>query len=297
MRESHLEDPPMTTVNSVAPSLSPKQNPRDGWHADEADAARPPESRLFSYPRFGDKYSEPSITTPKAFAEVPLETVPHTAVLCFTKFLDAAVDQVLAAHPDSRESKVVPDLHFLSSSVALVRNKSLLGAPMATVQLERLIQLGIRSFIILGIAGSLREGTDIGQIVVCDRAVRDEGTSHHYLPYSEYAWPAPEVPARLTSFLRARGINVQVGGTWTTDAIFRETALEVHRLAADGILTVEMEAAALFSVARFRGVQLGAVFAVSDLVHRESWERGQDGSALANSLSRVLPHLVRFSAD
>jgi nucleoside phosphorylase len=287
----------MTTVDSVAPSLSPQQTSSDGWNADEADVTRSRESRQVSYPRFSDKYSEPSVTTPKAFAGEPLETVPHTAVLCFTKFLDAAVDQVLTSHPDRRESKVVPDLHFLNASVALVRNKSLLGAPMATVQLERLIQLGIRSFIILGIAGSLREGTNIGQIVVCDRAVRDEGTSHHYLPFSEYAWPAPELPPRLTAFLRERGINVQVGGTWTTDAIFRETALEVRRLAAEGIITVEMEAAALFSVARFRGVQLGAVFAVSDLVHRESWERGQDGSALANALSRVLPHLIQFKPD
>lgn len=72
--------------------------------------------------------------------------------------------------------------------------------------------------------------------------------------------------------------------------------MEVRELAQEGILTVEMEASALFSVARFRGVDIAAVFVVSDLVHREDWERGQEGQALDRSLSRVLSRLATFGA-
>ena len=164
----------------------------------------------------------------------------------------------------------------------------------ATVQLERLVQLGVRSFIILGIAGSLQEGVEIGHVVVGDRAVRDEGTSYHYLPASDYAWPSPELTGQVISHLRRDGIPVHIGGTWTTDAIFRETAQEVQTLAQAGILTVEMEAAALFSVARFRGVAIAAVFVVSDLVHREGWERGQEGGLLQDAISKALSSLAEF---
>lgn len=245
-------------------------------------------------PRFRDKYGQPSVTGPEVFGEVPLEIVPRTLVMCLTKFLDPAVEQVLTAHTESFASKVIPDLHFLNSSTAILRNRNFLGGPLATVQLERLIHLGVRSFVIFGIAGSLTPQVDIGQVVVCDRAIRDEGTSHHYLPPSDYARPTRGVPEQLVQFLATRGVPAVVGGTWTTDAIFRETALEVKRFAEQGILTVEMEAASLFSVAQFRNVSIGAVFVISDRVHGDTWERGMTGTEMAGSIQALLPHLVQF---
>jgi len=273
--------------------------PTSAIHAAEPTSSRVANAlpRAIQFPHFPEKHAEPSVTGPEVFGNIPLEQVPKTVVLCLTKFLDAAVDRVLSNHPNSSQSKVFSDLHFLNPSVALLRNKMFLGAPLATVVLERLIHLGVRNFLILGIAGSLREGTNIGQVVVCDKAVRDEGTSYHYLPPSEFAFPASALSSQLTSYLREQGLDVQVGGTWTTDAIFRETPLEVRRLAAKGILTVEMEASALFSVAQYRQVNLGAVFVVSDLVHRKTWERGMDGEHMSKAIDRLLPHLVAFAAD
>jgi uridine phosphorylase len=284
---------PPIPPNPDGTAVLPRRDPRDGW-TDPAQDRSFPRTRAFGYPRFPAKLSQRSVTSPAPFAGTPLETVPDVAVLCYTQFLSQPLAMVLADHPESRPSAVFPGLHFLGSGLALVENTTLLGAPMATVQLERLIQLGVRSFIVLGIAGSLQPQVEIGHVVVGDRAVRDEGTSHHYLPPSDYAWPSPALTRQVVEHLRAGAVPVQVGGTWTTDAIFRETPLEVRELAREGILTVEMEAAALFSVARFRGVDLAAVFVVSDLVHQEDWERGQTGDRLARSLTRVLGRLASF---
>jgi uridine phosphorylase len=274
-------------------AVVPGRDPRDGWTVERSGF---PATRTPSFPRFPTKYGERSVTSPEVFTAEPLEAIPATAVLCYTKFLSKALGEVLEAHPESRESRAFPGLHYLNPALALVENTGLLGASMAAVQLERLIQLGIRSFIVLGIAGSLQEGVDIGHVVVGDRAVRDEGTSYHYLPSSDYAWPSPELTGQVAEHLRRGGLEIHVGGTWTTDAIFRETLLEVRELAQEGILTVEMEASALFSVAHFRGVEIAAVFVVSDRVHREDWERGQEGRDLDASLSRVLARLGAFGA-
>ena len=281
------------TTSTIGSAAHPTISGHPTSHTGSKVANAP--SRAIQFPHFPEKHSEPSVTGPEVFGTVPLEQVPKTVILCLTKFLDTAVDRVLANHPNSNQSKVFPDLHFLNPSVALLRNKIFLGAPLATVVLERLIHLGVRNFLVLGIAGSLREDTKIGQVVVCDKAVRDEGTSYHYLPPSEFAFPASHLTSQLVSYLEERELDVQVGGTWTTDAIFRETPLEVRRLAAKGILTVEMEASALFSVAQYRQVNLGAVFVVSDLVHRKTWERGMDGEHMPRAIDRLLPHLVDFA--
>ena len=104
----------------------------------------------------------------------------------------------------------------------------------------------------------------IGDIVVCDRAIRDEGTSHHYLPPDTYAHASPAATARLVDALQATGTPHSVGTSWTTDAPYRETIAEVQHYQAEGVLAVEMEAAALFAVAAYRGVEMGALLTISD---------------------------------
>ena len=280
-----------TTAEPATESIT---DPRAGWSHPENDPWGPSGHELFPYPRFPSKHAQRSVTSPEAFAPVPLERIPRTVFLCYTKFLETAVARVVDADPGSRESSVVSGLHFLSNGNALSLNTSHLGAPGGVAQLERQIHLGVRSFVIAGLAGSVRAGTGIGQVVVAQKAIRDEGTSHHYLPPTEFAWPAPGIDTALARHLEAKGIGVQVGGTWTTDAIFRETHVELQELGCAGIITVEMEASAVVTVARFRGVRAGAVFVVSDLVHRPDWERGQDGVALEDSILRLLPALVSF---
>jgi uridine phosphorylase len=148
-----------------------------------------------------------------------------------------------------------------------------IGAPMAASGFELLIEAGARTFIVAGIAGSLTRNVPIGGIVIPTGALREEGTSYHYLPPDVEPLPDAEMTDALIMAAEARGITPGVGRVWTTDAIFREMGWKVRQYGAAGILAVEMELAALLAVAQARGAQFGAVLAVSDeLFH--PWQPG-----------------------
>ncbi|MEU7148630.1 phosphorylase [Streptomyces sp. NPDC045456] len=143
------------------------------------------------------------------------------------------------------------------------------GAPAAGLVLEQLLALGAHTVITVGTAASLQTCLDAGDIVVCSRALRDEGLSRHYLAPARYARPAPALSSRLHQGLRAHGLPAHTGAAWSTDAPYRETAQEVAQCRTEGILVADMEAAAVFAVAEHRGAAAAAVFVVADsLVNR-----------------------------
>jgi uridine phosphorylase len=105
----------------------------------------------------------------------------------------------------------------------------------------------------MGTAGALRACLDTADVVVRDRAVRDEGVSHHYLPSARWAEPSTGLTDTLRRSLTDAGLGPSTGSAWTIDAPFRETVAEARHYAEEGVAVVEMEAAALFSVARSAG--------------------------------------------
>jgi uridine phosphorylase len=146
------------------------------------------------------------------------------------------------------------------------------GAPLAAGFLEETIQLGAKYFIACGGCGVLREDIAVGHAVILSSAVRDEGTSYHYLPPSREVAAHPKAVQALESVLRERAVPYLVGKSWTTDAIYRETAERRARRIAEGCQVVEMEASALFAVAKFRGVVFGELVYGGDLVVPEGWD-------------------------
>jgi uridine phosphorylase len=146
------------------------------------------------------------------------------------------------------------------------------GAPLAAAMLEEAIALGCRKFIACGGAGVLDRSISLGHLIVPTAAIRDEGTSYHYLPPGREVEPSPEGVAAIEAILKRRGCAYLTGKTWTTDALYRETAAKVGRRKQEGCLTVEMEAAALFAVARFRGVALAQVLYGGDDVSGAEWD-------------------------
>lgn len=146
------------------------------------------------------------------------------------------------------------------------------GAPLAGAFMDELIALGCRKFIACGGAGVLNADLVVGHLVVPDSAVRDEGMSYHYLPPSREAGPSPEAISAIEATLQHHNAPYVVGKTWTTDAFYRETAARVARRRAEGCLTVEMEAAALFAVGRFRGVTVGQILYSGDDISGEIWD-------------------------
>jgi uridine phosphorylase len=148
-----------------------------------------------------------------------------------------------------------------------------LTAPFAAAMLEEVIVCGCRKFIACGGAGTLDREITVGDIVVPTSAIRDEGTSYHYLPAAREVAASPEAVAAIERVLKAHGRDYQLAKTWTTDAIYRETIDKVQLRKAEGCLTVEMEAAAFFAVSQFRNVPFAQILYGGDDVSGPDWDR------------------------
>ena len=145
------------------------------------------------------------------------------------------------------------------------------GAPLAVAMLEEVIALGCSRFIACGGAGVLDSALAVGHVIVPKAAVRDEGTSYHYLPASREVSASPAAVAAIEQVLQSHQVQYLVANTWTTDAIYRETPQKVQSRRAEGCLTVEMEAAAFFAVAQYRQVTLGQLLYCGDDVAASEW--------------------------
>jgi uridine phosphorylase len=146
------------------------------------------------------------------------------------------------------------------------------GAPVAAGMLEAAIALGCTKFIACGGAGVLDRDIAVGHIIVPQSAVRDEGTSYHYLEPSREVAASPEGIAAIERVLQERNVDYIVSKTWTTDAPYRETPAKVKLRRSEGCLAVDMEAAAFFAVAQFRGVTLAQMLYGGDDVSGEEWD-------------------------
>ena len=127
------------------------------------------------------------------------------------------------------------------------------GAPFAVLVAEQLFASGCRLLISMTSAGRLAELRPPPYFVLIERALRDEGTSYHYLPAAEFSTADPELLASMDGAFEHLRVPVERGATWTTDAPFRETQEAIDAMAARGLLAVEMEAAALYAFAAARG--------------------------------------------
>lgn len=154
------------------------------------------------------------------------------------------------------------------------------GAPLSAAFMEELIALGGRKFMACGGSGVLDSSIGMGHVVIPSAAIRDEGTSYHYLPPSREVAADPAVIEVIRRVLEKHGVPYDIGKTWTTDGVYRETAGKVALRRAAGCLTVEMEAAAFLAVAQFRGVTFGQLLYAGDDVSGEVWDsRGWQGNA------------------
>jgi uridine phosphorylase len=167
------------------------------------------------------------------------------------------------------------------------------GAPFAVLVAEELFACGCRLLLSVTSAGQIASTGRPPYFVVIDRALRDEGTSHHYAPPSEYGEADAALVAIAVEALNGRDQRVIVGSTWTTDAPFRETAEAIEAARSKGALAVEMEAAALYSFARAAGVRILCLAHVTNTMGRSEgdFEKGEaDGAADALA---VLDAIVR----
>lgn len=147
-----------------------------------------------------------------------------------------------------------------------------IGAPMAGGFFDELIALGFTKFIACGGAGVLDKKLCAGHIVVPVSAVRDEGTSYHYMPPSREVDAGKKGVEAIEKVLKRHKAEYVLGKTWTTDGIYRETINKIKKRRKEGCLTVEMEAAAFFAIAKFRGVEFAQMLYCGDDLSGEEWD-------------------------
>lgn len=147
-----------------------------------------------------------------------------------------------------------------------------LGAPQAARMLEILSALGVEKFMICGGAGTLDDVVTGEKILLATAAVRDEGTSYHYLPPAREVQINATVRDKIVACLTAEQQDFIEIKTWTTDASFRETPEKVALRKSEGCATVEMECAAYYAVAEFKGLACGQLLYAGDVVRQQGWE-------------------------
>lgn len=145
------------------------------------------------------------------------------------------------------------------------------GASMGAALMEELISLGVSRFICCGSAGLIDSNFDPNKLLLVTDALRDEGTSYHYLPAGEDAYTNPLLREEVKAALDKRSIAYAEGRVWTTDAIYRETPERVERRRRQGCIAVDMATSALCAVAQFRGVEFMQILYFSNFLFSDVW--------------------------
>jgi len=143
---------------------------------------------------------------------------------------------------------------------------------MAAAILEVMIANGIKRIVACGSCGVLDPSHPIGTVYILSAAVRDEGTSYHYLPPAREVKPPQQALTILQAMCKEKQIPYRLVKTWTTDGFYRETPARREERIREGCEVVEMEAATFFAVSEFRSVQFGQFVLGDDLVVPEGWE-------------------------
>jgi len=152
-----------------------------------------------------------------------------------------------------------------------------IGAPYGVMILESLIAKGAEKIIVFGWCGSLSEEAAIGDIIIPDSALSDEGTSRNYMEAADsfpLVSPSKILTSRIMKEMELKDMPFKTGTIWTTDAIYRETGKKVDFFKKKNAIAVEMECSALFAAANFRQKEIAAVLVVSDTVSSSSWDPG-----------------------
>lgn len=210
--------------------------------------------------------------------QVPaLDDIPQHCVITFfrevlEKLHTDGKAKIIATHRWADTDRHLYELEFEGKRFTAIHPG--VGASLACGILEEVIARGCRNFIACGGCGVLDRDIVVGGLIVPTAAIRDEGTSYHYLPPGREVQPSPAAVSAIENVLSSHKIPYRFGKTWTTDAPYPETPQKVQLRRDEGCLTVEMEAASFFAVAQFRDVMMGQILYGGDDVSGEvEWDQ------------------------
>ncbi|MBP3540696.1 MAG: nucleoside phosphorylase [Clostridia bacterium] len=164
-----------------------------------------------------------------------------------------------------------PLYRFVDDGVLIILGT--VGCPACAGNLDLFNAFGVKKVMFCGGGGVLDRNIQVGQLLLVDGAIRDEGFSFHYLEPSRYVYADAAVNQTIAQYLDDNAVPYLRGITWTTDAMFRETPDRIEKRKGEGAKIVEMEQAGCLAVARFRGFDYGALIYGGDDLSGEEWDQ------------------------
>ena len=174
-----------------------------------------------------------------------------------------------------------------------------IGCPSAAIVVEELMRIGVETFIRVGTTGSLQPGLDSGDIVVATAAVRGEGTSRSYVSVEYPAVASLDVTLALLDAAHELGVEVHPGIVLSTDAYYGGNEEALRRYGAANVLSIEMEASTIFTLAALRGKRAGAIMVVdgnlAEGTGKGEFEPGERTGELADRVQSSIDDEIRVA--
>ncbi len=221
-----------------------------------------------------NKIAEPAFFTPTDTTK-RIENFPEICVSTFSesiiqKFASMKNVEKVAELYTANGALPVYKICYKNQEIAFYLSR--VGAPACVVGFEEIVAMGAKKFVLFGSCGVLDDEKVKGRIIIPTFAVRDEGTSYHYIASSEEIEASAEAIQILENVLKDCGYPYIKGKTWTSDAIYRETKAAINERRQEGCIAVEMECAAMLAVSQYRKIPFIQFLYGADNLSSEKWE-------------------------
>jgi len=200
---------------------------------------------------------------------------PSTIVTCFAENL---IQYALTLYPYRIVSYIVAsngniplyELNIDGQKIGLIL--SVVGAPATVSEYEELFAMGVEHILVFGTCGVLDQSINDCQIIIPYAAIREEGTSYHYIADEDEIVVNHKTLSQMKAFFEKRHVHYLVAKTWTTDAFYRETKKKITSMKAKGCVCVDMECSALAALSQFRNKPIAQFFYSADNLDSEEYE-------------------------
>lgn len=204
-----------------------------------------------------------------------MEDFPEYCVTTFNKrLIDAYVEKangkLIGELTCTHGNSPIYEVNYKGNRVAIYL--SWVGAPACIANFEEVVAIGAQKVVMFGSCGVLDNTIDAEKIIVPSSAMRDEGTSYHYIPANDEIETDREANMAIIQACEELGVPYLEGKTWTTDALYRETKKKMENRRNAGCITVDMECSAMNAVAKFRDIRFAQFFYAVDNLDAPVWE-------------------------
>ncbi len=206
---------------------------------------------------------------------------PKIGVSCFSKKL---IDSIIEKYnPEkigllSNANGKIPIYKLNYKGIDIAFFMSRVGAPACAIGYEAVIAMGLDKLVLFGTCGVLKKEIEDLAIIIPTSAIRDEGTSYHYLEASDEVKVNEKYLKEFKEILVDHNYSYVEGKTWTIDAPYRETRKKVLRRKEQGCICVEMECASMAAVAKFRKKDFFQFFYAADNLDNSKWDKRSLGN-------------------